>query len=266
MSGVHRPSELRAAWGCLLVTSACEFGISPELISHEVDRDAAIHEADAATHPVDPTPRDDAGASPDDDAGPSKPDDPGPSQPPDDAGANQRDAGPDIGPPPGMPDASRPDTCETSQVPVMQAAESDAGKVERSGAYSPEYEAVNAFDQASSMWISEVGQTPAWISYEWKDGPRFITRYALSFTNGVLTSRAPRDFTLEGWDGGQWVIVDRRTNETAWGMVERREYAVAAPGPHAKYRLSFTDDNDRREGVEVISLSEIELFGCSDLP
>ncbi|WP_437305410.1 hypothetical protein [Sorangium sp. So ce388] len=150
----------------------------------------------------------------------------------------------------------------SSLVPAMTGPTTPSGAVFRSGAYGSTYEAWKAFDaDVSSMWISETFVTPAVIGYEWPGGIQTVRRYALSFANGSLTSRAPRDWTLEGFNGASWVVVDRRSNETGWAGTDRREYTVQSPGAYSRYRLSFTDDNDTRSGVVVISLSGIEFFG-----
>lgn len=153
--------------------------------------------------------------------------------------------------------------CGPSQVPIMTGSNTPSGIIRRSGAYSAQYEASQAFDGSDdSMWISGVFETPAWIEYEWADGPRTITNYAIDFVNGSLTSRAPKDFTLQGWDGSAWVVVDTRRGETNWRGRERRTYDVATPGSYVKYRLQVTDDNDDRDGVVVVSIGRLELFSC----
>ncbi|MEZ4359050.1 MAG: zinc-dependent metalloprotease [Kofleriaceae bacterium] len=147
-------------------------------------------------------------------------------------------------------------------VPFMTSATLPSGLVERSGVYSSTYEAWRAFDSSNStMWISGVFQTPAWISYQWSNGPKTVTSYAINFVNGSLTSRAPRDWTFQGWNGSAWVTVDTRSAQTGWLGVERRVYTVASPGSYIKYRLHVTDDNDSRAGVVVISMGRLELIG-----
>ncbi|XXF78810.1 SBBP repeat-containing protein [Myxococcaceae bacterium GXIMD 01537] len=153
--------------------------------------------------------------------------------------------------------------CEVNQVPVMTSNTAPSGIATRSGVFSASYEAWQAFDNSlTTMWISAVKQTPAWLAYEWTDGPRTISRYALSYNNGSILTRAPKSWTFEAWNGSAWVVLDTRTNETGWAGHERREYAVASPAPYAKYRLNFTDDNDARTAIEVISLGKVELMGC----
>jgi hypothetical protein len=154
-------------------------------------------------------------------------------------------------------------SCNTNQVPTMTSASTPSGLVTRSGAYDPSYEAWQAFDaSSSSMWLSATYQTPAWLGYEWTDGPRTIRSYAINFSNGSLTSRAPRDWTFEGWNGASWIVLDSRSAQTGWLGSDRREYTVATPGSYSKYRLNMSDDNDSRAGVVVISIARLELIGC----
>ncbi|RKH30092.1 hypothetical protein D7X12_39290 [Corallococcus sicarius] len=145
----------------------------------------------------------------------------------------------------------------------MTSATLPAGTVTSSGAYGTTYEAWRAFDSThSTMWISSQGTIPAWIAYEWANGPKRVTHYAINYANGSITTRAPRTFTLQGWNGSAWVVVDTRPNEINWAGHERREYPVAAPGTYVKYRLNITEDNDSRAGIEVISMGGLELLEC----
>jgi hypothetical protein len=146
-------------------------------------------------------------------------------------------------------------------VPIMSSANAPSGSVQQSGSYGSTYDAWKAFDaDPSSQWLSALNAAPATIGYQWANGPREIRRYALSFANGALTSRAPKDWTLQGNNGAGWVVLDRRQGQSNWRGVERREYSVASPGAYSAYRFSFTDDNDARAGIVVISLGGIELF------
>lgn len=157
--------------------------------------------------------------------------------------------------------------CTTNLVPTMTSPSTPSGLVTRSGVYDSSYEAWRAFDSSNTtMWISGVFQTPAWIAYQWFDGPRTVARYAINFVNGSLTSRAPRDWTFEGWNGGSWNVLDTRTAQTGWLGTERREYTVTYPGSYSQYRLNMSDDNDVRSGVVVVSMGSLELIGCPAAP
>ncbi len=154
--------------------------------------------------------------------------------------------------------------CYSNLVPTMTGPGTPSGGVTRSGAFGTSYEAWQAFDgNTSSMWLSTENQTPAWIGYEWLDGAKTVTRYAITYANGTITSRAPMHWTLQAWNGSAWVVVDTRTNQTGWKGFERREFTVASPGAYTKYRLNITDDNDSRTGIVVISMGHLELIGCT---
>src|SRR5262249_29520750 len=120
-----------------------------------------------------------------------------------------------------------------------------------------------AFDNSTtSMWLSAEAQAENWLAYEWLDGPKTIVGYAIEFSNGGLTSRAPRDWTLEAWNGSAWIVKDTRTGEIHWKGRERREYPLASPGSYSRYRLNVTEDNDDRPSpkVVVISIARLELL------
>ncbi|NBD07942.1 MULTISPECIES: SBBP repeat-containing protein [Corallococcus] len=151
-----------------------------------------------------------------------------------------------------------------NMVPVMTGPSTPSGAVTRSGVYSADYEAWKAFDNATTMWISAEGQAPAWIAYQ-PSTTTTIHRYALEFWNGPgLTSRAPKNWTFDGWNGSTWTVLDTRTNQSSWTGNDRREFTLAAPASYIKYRLNVTDDNDPRAGIVVISLSRLELITCAN--
>jgi hypothetical protein len=143
------------------------------------------------------------------------------------------------------------------------SVDSPSVRITRSGVYDASYEAWQAFDGVGvTMWISAVFATPAWIAYEWTDGPRTVDSYAIYFINGDLTSRAPRDWTFQGWTGTEWKVIDTRSGEVAWQSSASRTFQISSPGAYTGYRLHVTDDNDAREGVVVISMGALELLSC----
>lgn len=148
----------------------------------------------------------------------------------------------------------------SEQIPTLSANNS---QVLVSGNFSSTYLSWQAFDSSdSSMWISEVWQTPAWIGYTWST-LRFVEQYAIKFANGSLTSRAPKDWQFQGWNGNSWVTVDQRSHQTNWGGSQKRHYSVANPGAYTQYRLLVLDDNDNRSGIVVVSMGDLSMRGCA---
>ncbi|WP_338871964.1 SBBP repeat-containing protein [Myxococcus stipitatus] len=154
-------------------------------------------------------------------------------------------------------------TC-TNLVPVMTSATTPSGTVTSSGQFGSTYPAWKAFDDTYSFWLSPQGQSPVWLAYELPSGPKVVQRYAVTYANGSLTTRAPRNWTLDGWNGSTWVTVDTRTNQTGWtaNQAQRREFEVMTPGAYSKYRLNVMDDNDPDAGIVVISIARLELLDC----
>ncbi|MES2675868.1 MAG: discoidin domain-containing protein [Pseudomonadota bacterium] len=151
--------------------------------------------------------------------------------------------------------------CDSS-VELVPALSTNTSAVSVSGVFSSAYPGWKAFDNSmSSMWLSAQGQTPASIGYEWTT-PRFVDSYALTYANGSITSRAPKNWQLQGWNGASWTTVDSRPNETNWSGFQTRQYTVQTPGSYSKYRLVIADDNAIGAGIVVISLGNLSLKGC----
>jgi hypothetical protein len=150
-------------------------------------------------------------------------------------------------------------------VPVMSGMEDGFGVVTQSGEFAGDYPGWHAFDRTSSLWLSKEGIAPAWLAYEFKEGPRTVTEYSLRYTNGALTTRAPKAWSFQGWDGGGWVALDTENSQTAWESGEVRVFQVDSPAAYSAYRIYFTQDNDSRSDIVTVSVGQIELRGpdCS---
>lgn len=150
------------------------------------------------------------------------------------------------------------DTTDMFGVTAVAIATDNPAAVTASGVYGSSFSGWKAFDGLpNTMWLSSVWQTPAWIRYDFESLKR-VTSYSIDYSNGSIRTRAPKDFTLEGSNNGSsWTVVDRRTNQTNWGGLERRTYSVNAPRSYSNYRLVVTDDNDIRSGIVVLSIGGV---------
>ena len=148
--------------------------------------------------------------------------------------------------------------CE-NQVPVTN---NNPAAITTSGNYSSSYPGIQAFDgNRSTMWISKTYQNPAWIAYQFNTAKK-VDRYSIDFTNGSLTSRAPKNFELQAYSNGSWKTLDRRTNQINWGGSEKRSYLVSQSGYYTQYRLVIEEDNDDRAPIVVVSMGELLLETC----
>jgi hypothetical protein len=103
--------------------------------------------------------------------------------------------------------------------------------------------------------------TPAWIAYSFGKPVR-IDRYAINYVNGSITTRAPKNWTLQGFNGSYWSIVDTGPMKVNWAGSQTRSYDVQTAGAYSSYKLVVTDDNDTRAGVVVISMGNLSLQSC----
>lgn len=132
-----------------------------------------------------------------------------------------------------------------------------------SGNYNKSSPAWKAFDgNPNTMWLSETYQTPAWIEFDFKSRT-YVNQYSIKYSNGSITSRAPKAFILQGKTLGRWKVLDRRFNESNWGGSEIRKFSIGDPGLFYNYRLVFEDDNDKKSGNVMISIGEIKFLNCN---
>lgn len=93
--------------------------------------------------------------------------------------------------------------------------------------------ATDIFDaNPATYWVAS--SVPAWAEYTFA-APVTITSYAVQTDSGP--AYAPKDWTLEYWDGSAWVVVDTQTNQTGWVASEIRTFPLAA---QQRWRLSVS--------------------------
>jgi hypothetical protein len=143
-------------------------------------------------------------------------------------------------------------------VPVLTGPD---GGVLSSGSYGAGYEAWQAFDGAlGTMWISPESVTPAIIGYQWST-PQPLVRYAIHYVNGDIRERAPRDWTLQGFDGSGWTVLQTVSGQPPWLGNERRVFTLTGTAHYLGFRLVITDDFYEGAGIGVISMGALELLG-----
>lgn len=156
----------------------------------------------------------------------------------------------------------------------MTSNTAPSGMVSASSEYSG-MSAFQAFDGAAgTMWGTAINAgTPAWLEYDFP-APKTVTSYQLTFVNGSLWQRGPRDWQFQAWNGSSWVNLQSISGETCWGSPagapapttcattnNARTYTVAAPGSYSRYRLYFTMDNYMSATPTMITLGTVVLNG-----
>jgi sugar lactone lactonase YvrE len=168
------------------------------------------------------------------------------------------------------------DACTVSStpgplIPAMSSNTSPSGIATASGENWPASYAFDGTD--ATQWGSAINAgVPAWIAYEFPSA-KTVTSYNLSFVNGSLWQRGPKNWTLQGWNGSSWVTVDTVNGETCWGnpagsassacgaLNNQRTYTVDTPGSYIKYRLYVTRDNYETATPTMVTLGTFQLNG-----
>jgi len=146
-------------------------------------------------------------------------------------------------------------------IPTMTSNTSPEGVVSASNVFGSGYEAWRAFNDSiegvNSAWGSD--STADWISYEFSS-PTIISGYSLSPRNYVATATLegmPKDWTFEGWDGTQWIVLDTRSGITNWETGIKKTFNFNNETYYIKYRLNIASIN----GHTGVILGELEMFG-----
>jgi len=136
------------------------------------------------------------------------------------------------------------------------------GTASASSQNTPNEGAAQAFDgNNNTKWLAWADA--ATLSYTFASGvSHTVTQYRITSANdtATYTGRAPKDWTLQGWNGSAWVTVDTQTNQAETANFTTRTYNVATPGSYSQYRLNISANNG---GGGIIQLAELQLMAAS---
>ncbi len=111
--------------------------------------------------------------------------------------------------------------------------------VTRSSTLGGNYQAWKALNHSNSYyWSTATGQgAPSWIAYSFGAGNDYTVPTYSIFINDA--DAAPTDWTLDGYDGSNWTVIDTVVANTDWG-VTTQTFTVDSPGAYEAYRLSVS--------------------------
>ena len=116
--------------------------------------------------------------------------------------------------------------------------------------------AANAFDgNAATDWIVNSGTLPKTLSVTFA-AAQVVSGYGVRARSASASTDSPKDWTLEGWDGAAWVVLDTRASITGWTNGLLRTYSLAAAATYALYRLRVTAGN----GGGNCGIAGLELY------
>ena len=160
-----------------------------------------------------------------------------------------------------------------NQIPQMTSNSGPNGTADSSATYgnNATLGAYNAFDGINGLEdiITSVGCALAsqpvsgFISYEYDDGAHTIVSYKIYPTThpgGYSTNTAPSDFTLEGWNGSSWDVIDSQSGIIGWVDYTPKRFIIDSPTAYTKYQLVITQtEQGNFHGGWWCTVGEIEL-------
>lgn len=84
-----------------------------------------------------------------------------------------------------------------------------------------------------------IGTTTGWYSYTFTAGTKVCDHYYLQSNINSAAGDMFVSWTLDGYDGANWVTLDTRTNESGWGANETRFYEFDNVVSFAAYRINY---------------------------
>ncbi len=149
----------------------------------------------------------------------------------------------------------------SDEIPTMTSATAPSGTAAESSVFGAGFEGWKLFDKLDTGWISAVSPGTEWVTYEFTSN-KTIRKYTVRASRtGVMaeaTTRAPKDFTFDGWTGSAWVNLDTRTGETGWAESETRIYQFSNSTAYIKYRFQCTANNGSTSGVGFRALEMMQ--------
>ncbi len=146
-------------------------------------------------------------------------------------------------------------------IPVMTSNTAPSGIASASSVWSANnHQPFQVFDGKDSDygWSTVGGTLTGWIAYEF-DKPTTVNKYTLKPRNNDIdfSTEAAKDWTFEGWDGANWVVLDTRADITGWVKKVSKEFTFTNDTAYKKYRLNITKNNGN---TSFVTLGEMQMF------
>lgn len=141
-------------------------------------------------------------------------------------------------------------------IPEMTSNIAPSGVARASSIYTSNYEPWQAFNNHSDDYYWNSITNTGWIEYQFPE-KMIVDKYMLKARQLTIYNDAmPRDWTFEGFDGEKWVVLDRQTGQTNWGVYQSRTYLFANTTAYSKYRLNVS----RNDGYIRLQLEQLAMY------
>jgi hypothetical protein len=125
-----------------------------------------------------------------------------------------------------------------------------------SSVYTSAYEPWQAFNSTDTDLYWNAITNTGWIEYQFQE-KMIVDKYSLKARQSLDYNDAmPEAWTLEGFDGAAWVVLDTRSAQTSWGVSEVRTYLFANTVAYSKYRLNVSANN----GYNRLQLEQLAMY------
>jgi hypothetical protein len=151
-------------------------------------------------------------------------------------------------------------------VPKMTSNNSNGIILSRSSVYNSNFEAYKMFDDSSSdttygCWTPAKGAiNGSWVSVDFGPGnEKIIKKYSLSSSpRSDAGARMAKSWRIEGSnDNMNWTVLDFQSNQSGWGINERREYLINNNTAYRYYRIYILENNG---DINFVQIGEMELM------
>ncbi|PYG90128.1 hypothetical protein LY28_00008 [Ruminiclostridium sufflavum DSM 19573] len=144
-------------------------------------------------------------------------------------------------------------------IPVMTSNTEPSGIVTSSNS-DANWQDWKAFDRgigAGKSWMTNNYAQTGWLAYEFPTS-QVITKYTIT-PYLYLDENSPKNWTFEGWDGSQWIVLDQRTDINGWST--KKEFTFQNSTAYIKYRINVTALAYSTSTMRSLVICELEMMG-----
>lgn len=142
-------------------------------------------------------------------------------------------------------------------IPIMTSNTTPSGIAKASSIASATLDAWKAFDGittgGNSQWSTASSVTAGWLSYEFTEEKR-VGGYSICSSSDL--TRNPKSWTFEGWNGNDWIVLDKVVDYTSFKSSEFSIFPIRNTKKYKSYRLNVSANN----GAIYIQVHELEMY------
>lgn len=132
-----------------------------------------------------------------------------------------------------------------NSIPTMTGTSAPSGTAIFDSESSPTYSAFKAFDNsASTRWARNSAGQVGWVGYDFGSGNGKIISKMVFTAPTSGNGEMPKTFTIDGWNGSAWVVLETITNASGYSTSETRDYVFTNTTSYQKYRVNVTVSQD----------------------